>query len=55
MKELSGKRVAELTKQLHQATNVEEVIERGKLLGMDFSTEEAAEYLKMITPEKGGE
>ncbi len=48
MEELTGKRIAELTKKLHQSTSVEEVIERGKLLGMDFSRESAEEYLNLL-------
>ena len=53
MEKMSGKRVAELTKALHRASSVEEVIERGKPLGMDFSNEEAQEYLELITPLTG--
>ena len=56
MEELTGARIAELTKKLHQSTSVEEVIERGKPLGMDFTKEEAEKYLEVLTrndPKKG--
>ncbi len=50
MEELTGERIAELTKKLHQSTSVEEVIERGKPLGMDFTKEEAEKYLEVLMP-----
>ncbi len=52
MEELTGERIAELTKKLHQSTSVEEVIERGKPLGMDFSKEEAEKYLEVLIPDE---
>lgn len=52
MEELTGERIAELTKKLHQSTSVEEVIERGKPLGMDFSKEEAEQYLEVLMPDE---
>lgn len=52
MKELTGERIAELTKKLHQSTSVEEVIERGKPLGMHFSKEEAEKYLEVLIPDE---
>jgi hypothetical protein len=44
------KRVAELIRRLHQATSVQEVLELSSQLEMDFTEEEAKEYLNLITP-----
>lgn len=55
-KELSQQQKRKLTKKLRQSNSVEEVIERGKPLGMDFTKETATEYLDVLTPgepEKG--
>lgn len=49
-KALSPQQKRKLRKKLRQSTSVEEVIERGKPLGMDFTKEEAAEYLNVLTP-----
>lgn len=40
--------VAELSRKLHQATSVQEVLELSRQLGMNL-TEEAKEYLSLIT------
>ena len=42
------KRVAELMEKLHQSTSVEEVLQTGALLGMDFTRESAEEYLNLL-------
>ena len=42
--------VAELSRKLHQATSVQEVLELSRQLGRNLTEEEAKEYLSLITP-----
>ena len=46
MEELTRKQGIELSEKLHSSTSVNEILEISKKLGMDFTRQEAIEYME---------
>lgn len=46
MEQLTRKQGIELIERLHQSSNVDEILEISQKLGMDFTRQEAIEYME---------